>query len=171
MSVYAYTTYHDSWWYGRLHKGRHEVCSQSCVANHRVFRVAMTHTLCLVGSHDQVYWPSVCKVSVSCRGYHCVIFIFRLLLKITEWDPHQAILSNFCGALRLFYQFLFSYQLRWLPAIIFHCMVLNSCHVPRSFRNMTSIKSLFGLHGTYLVWPTLRLDKADLAATRQMIAI
>ena len=26
---------------------------------------------------------------VSRRAYHCVIFIFRLLLKITEWYPHR----------------------------------------------------------------------------------
>ena len=37
----------------------------------------------------------------SRRGYNCVIFIFRLLLKITELDPHQVVLTNFCGALRL----------------------------------------------------------------------
>ena len=37
----------------------------------------------------------------SRRGYNCVIFIFRLLLKITELDPHQAVLPNFCGAERL----------------------------------------------------------------------
>ena len=34
----------------------------------------------------------------SRRGYNCVIFIFRLLLKITELDPHQAVLPNFYGA-------------------------------------------------------------------------
>ena len=37
-----------------------------------------------------VHWDSLSR-----RGYYCVIFIFRLLLKITEWDPHKVVLTNF----------------------------------------------------------------------------
>ena len=47
-----------------------------------------SHTPSFFGRHRKYMNPKPMEPLPSQRGYHCVIFIFRLLLKITEWYPH-----------------------------------------------------------------------------------